>query len=87
MDKKTRKVIIRSQAGFAVMYVLLKYVWIGFENIFITDFLNDLVSMTLIATFIILWSIVIYNSYLGVKTKNELEQKKEQKKQEVQQKA
>jgi hypothetical protein len=79
MDKKTRATIIKSQIGFAFMYVILKYVWIGFENIIFINIFNELFTMALCTAFIIMWSLVIYDSSEGIKAKKEFDKKKEQK--------
>lgn len=71
MNKKTKKTIIVSQAFFAVMYTLLKYMWIGFSNLEAYEILGNIISMTLISVFIIGWSVLIFGGINSMKFKED----------------
>ena len=71
MNKKTRKTIIVSQAFFAVMYTLMKYMWIGFSNLDGYEILGNIISMTIISTFIIGWSVLIFGGINSIKVKED----------------
>lgn len=62
MNKETLRTIILSQAGFAVMYLMMKYVWIGFSNVEAASLTRDIISMVLITCFIIGTSVMVYAS-------------------------
>lgn len=80
MNKKTRKTIVVSQVFFAVMYTLMKYMWIGFANLDSKEIISNMISMILISVFIIGWSILILGGVDNLRVKEDTPKKEHDKK-------